>query len=192
MEKRKDLYLILGVPRDASTAAIKRAYRRLAKKLHPDAGAHDGAEAFQDLQTAYETLADAESRQRYDQGLTQNERNRYDTLALSFLHAPGAGLLKRPTQPGSLSGEILLSAREAAAGGVLPLDVPLTTTCPSCDGTGGYVFDCDRCYGDGQIQRRLPVPLRIPEGVKDGTVFQVVLDDPSVVSVLLTIHIRRN
>jgi DnaJ-class molecular chaperone len=181
MEKRKDLYLILGVPRDASTAAIKRAYRRLAKKLHPEAGAH----------AAYETLADAESRQRYDQGLTQNERNRYDTLALSFLHSPGAGLLKRPTQPGSLSGEILLSAREAAAGGVLPLDVPLTTTCPSCDGTGGYVFDCDRCFGDGQIQRRLPVPLRLPEGVKDGTVFQVVLDDPSVVSVLLTIHIRR-
>ena len=75
---------------------------------------------------------------------------------------------------------------------MLPLDVPLTTTCPSCDGTGGYVFDCDRCFGDGQIQRRLPVPLRIPEGVKDGAVFQVLLDDPSVESVLLTIHIRRN
>jgi molecular chaperone DnaJ len=156
MEKRKDLYLILGVPRDASTAAIKRAYRRLAKKLHPDAGAHDGAEAFQDLQTAYETLADAESRQRYDQGLTQNERNRYDTLALSFLHAPGAGLLKRPTQPGSLSGEILLSAREAAAGGVLPLDVPLTTTCPSCDGTGRSSAACRCRSGSRRGSRTAP------------------------------------
>jgi molecular chaperone DnaJ len=192
MEKRKDFYGILGVPRDASTSTIKRAYRRLAKKLHPDAGAHDAAEAFQDLQTAYETLTDAERRQRYDQGLTQSERNRWEPLAWSFLRTPAAGHLKRPTQPGSLSGEILLSVREAAAGGVLPLDVPLSITCPSCDGTGGFVFDCDRCGGDGQIERRLPVPLRLPPGVRDGTVFQVVLDDPSVVSILLTIHIRRN
>jgi DnaJ-class molecular chaperone len=77
-------------------------------------------------------------------------------------------------------------------GGVLPLDVPLSTTCPACDGTGGFVFDCDRCGGDGQIERRLPVPLRLPPAVRDGTVFQVVVDDPSVVSILLTIHIRRN
>ena len=133
MEKRKDFYLILGVPRDASTAAIKRAYRRLAKKLHPDTGARDAAEAFQDLQTAYETLADAERRERYDEGLIQSERNRWEPLAFSFLG--GASGLKRPTQPGNLSGEILLSVREAAAGGVLPLDVPLTTTCPTCENT---------------------------------------------------------
>jgi molecular chaperone DnaJ len=191
MEKRKDFYGILGVPRDASTAAIKRAYRKLAKKLHPDTGARDSDEAFQDLQTAYETLADKERRERYDEGLTQSERNRWEPLAFSFLGAAAAGQLKRPTQPGNLSGEILLSAREAAAGGILPLDVPLSTTCPTCEGTGGYVFDCDRCGGEGQVQRRLPVPLRLPPGVRDGTVFQVTLDHPSAASILLTIHIRR-
>jgi DnaJ-class molecular chaperone len=62
--------------------------------------------------------------------------------------------------------------------------------CPSCDGTGGFVFDCGRCDGEGRIDRRLPVPVRIPPNVREGTVFQVKVDDPAVISVLLTVHIR--
>jgi molecular chaperone DnaJ len=73
---------------------------------------------------------------------------------------------------------------------VLPLDVPLVTTCHVCDGTGGYLFDCDRCYGEGTVERRLPLPLRIPAGVRDGAVFQVAVDDPGVRTILLTVHIR--
>ena len=63
--------------------------------------------------------------------------------------------------------------------------------CPSCEGTGGYVFDCERCGGEGTIERRLPVPVRIPAGVPEGTVFQVSVDDPAVLSILLTVHIRQ-
>jgi DnaJ-class molecular chaperone len=91
---------------------------------------------------------------------------------------------------GSLSGEILLRADEAAFGGVLPLDVPLSASCSACDGTGGDVFNCPSCGGEGKVERRLPVSLRIPRGVRDGTVFQIDVDDPSVTSVLLTVHIR--
>ena len=68
--------------------------------------------------------------------------------------------------------------------------MPLNTTCPACEGTGGAVFDCYTCAGEGKVQRRLPVPVRIPAGVRDGTVFQVSLDDPAVLSIILTIHIR--
>lgn len=191
MEKRKDYYGILGVPRDASAATIKRAYRRLAKKLHPDLRPGASAEDFRDVQTAYETLANAESRRSYDQSLRERERDSFESLAWSFVRSPAAGDLRRPLEPGSLSGEIILSPAEAAAGGVLPLNVPVSTLCPLCQGTGGSVFDCFRCRGEGTIERRLPVPVRIPAGVRNGAVFQVrVVDNPAVASIFLTVHVR--
>ena len=191
MEKPKDYYGILGVSRNASTAAIKRAYRRLAKKLHPDMGAQaEMGEAFRDLQAAYETLADAEQRRRYDETLGRVE-DRFSPLSWSFVRSPAAGDLRRPVRPGSLSGEILLTQAEAKAGGVLPLDVPIYTSCPACQGTGGFVFDCGRCGGEGKVEKRFPVPLRIPAGAREGTVFQVSVDEPGVLSILLTLHIRQ-
>ena len=190
MEKPKDYYRILGVSRDATTAAIKRAYQQLAKRFNPDIAAEPMAEVFRDLQAAYETLTDAEQRRRYDERLGKEDR--FSPLSWSFVRSPAAGDLRRPIRPGSLSGEILLTPKEAAAGGVLPLDVPLLTTCPSCEGTGGFVFDCARCDGEGKVERRFPVPLRIPQGVREGTVFQVAVDEPGVLSVLLTVHIRQH
>jgi len=192
MEKPKDFYVVLGVPRNASQAAIRKAFRRLTREFHPDLGAAQSSAAaeLQALQAAYEVLADAERRRRYDESLQQMERDRFAPLAWSFVRSPVSGDLRRPTMPGSLSGEILLTPQEAKAGGVLPLDVPLLSTCPACDGTGGFIFDCPRCGGEGKVERRLPVPIRIPAGVSDGTVFQLAVDDPAVLSVLLTVHIR--
>lgn len=190
MDKRKDYYRLLGVSRDASPAAIKKAYRRLAKQYHPDVTHASSVEDFRELQAAYETLTDDERRRRYDESLRADDMATFEPLSWSFLRSPAAGDLRRPVRPGSLSGEILLTAEEAAAGGVLPLDVPLFTTCPACEGTGGFVFDCMGCGGEGKIERRLPVPLRIPAGVHDGAVFQVSVDDPAVLSILLTVHVR--
>lgn len=66
MSKAKDPYLVLGVPRDAGIAEVKRAYRRLVLALHPDRGDSGGSERLQDVQRAYETLQDPASRQAYD------------------------------------------------------------------------------------------------------------------------------
>ncbi len=189
MDKRKDYYVILGVPRSASVATIRRAYRRLAKQLHPDVGPSSSLEEFRELQAAYETLSDVDRRRRYDEALGQVEKS-FEPISWSFVRSPVSGGLRRPVQPDSLSGEILLSPLEAAAGGLLPLEVPLLTTCPACDGTGGFVFDCARCGGEGKVERRLPVPVRIPAGIRDGTVFQVAVDDRSVMSIVLTVHVR--
>jgi DnaJ-class molecular chaperone len=191
MDRRKDYYKLLGLTPDATITAIKRAYRRLAKLYHPDRMPDKGSEAFRELQQAYETLADAERRRRYDETLRAGARDgEWESPPWAALRGAAVQDLRRPVHPASLSGEILLRPEEAASGGTLPLDVPLNATCPACEGTGGAVFDCISCGGEGKVQRRLPVPVRIPPGVRDGTIFQVSLDDPAVLSIILTIHIR--
>ena len=64
----RDYYEVLGVARDASQDEIKKAYRKLARKLHPDYAGADSEEAFKELSVAYETLSDPEKRQMYDIG----------------------------------------------------------------------------------------------------------------------------
>jgi molecular chaperone DnaJ len=188
MEKPKDFYQLLGVPRDASLTAIKRAFKRLARRFDP-ARVEGATDAFAELQAAYETLTDAEQRRRYDDELGGEDRAA--AVDWSLVRRPAAGDLRRPFAPTSLTAELLVRAEEAAAGTVLSIDVPVTATCDACGGTGGSVFDCSRCQGDGKVARRLPVPVHVPPGLRDGAVFQVRTDDPAVPTILLTVHVRR-
>lgn len=64
--RRRDYYAVLGVPRDASDLEIKRAFRELARKHHPDVGPADNGEAFREINEAYAALSDPEARARYD------------------------------------------------------------------------------------------------------------------------------
>jgi DnaJ-class molecular chaperone len=189
MEKPKDYYQLLGVPRDASVTAIKRAFKRLARGFSPSRAGGASPDAFAEIQAAYETLTDAERRRRYDDELVEEEPRL--PIEWSFVRRPAAGDLRRPFAPTSLAAEILLKPEEAAAGAVLSIDVPVTATCDACGGTGGSVFDCGRCQGEGKVGRRLPVPVHVPPGIREGTVFQVRTDDPAVPSILLTVHLRR-
>jgi molecular chaperone DnaJ len=186
MEKPKDYYQLLGVPRDASLTAIRRAYHRLSRRFHPDRAEND----FAELQAAYETLSDAERRRHYDDELGGAERPPAG-LEWAFTRRPASGDLRRPLAPTSLTAEIVLRPEEAATGTLLALDVPVTATCEACSGTGGSLFDCARCSGEGRVVRRLPVPVHVPAGLKEGSVFQVRTDQPAVPTILLTVHLRR-
>ena len=188
MEKLKDYYQLLGVPRDASLTAIKRAFRRLSRRYRPLCEHADAPQpAFAELQVAYETLSDADRRRRYDDEL----RDQPAPAEWSHLRRPAAGDLRRPFTPTSLAAEVVLDAEEAARGTLLTFDVPVTAVCDSCDGTGGHLFDCAQCQGDGKVSRRLPIPVHVPPLTREGAVFEVRTDDPATPSLLLTVHLRQ-
>ncbi len=187
MEKLKDYYQMLGVPRDASLTAIKKAFRRLARRYRP-LREPDGAQpAFAELQVAYETLSDADRRRRSDDQL----RDQPAPAEWSHLRRPAAGDLRRPFTPTSLAAEVVLDAETAARGTLLSLDVPVTSVCDACDGTGGNLFDCEQCQGEGKVARRLPVPVHVPPLTREGALFEVRTDDPATPSLLLTVHLRK-
>jgi molecular chaperone DnaJ len=171
MLRLKDYYRLLGVPRDASPAMIKKAYRRLARQRHPDMGANGSCEGFHELQQAYETLINSERRRRYDKRLRASE----PAAAPSRLAGPPApGGANAFWETDSIGGEIVLTASEAALGGTLPLDVPLSMPCPCCDGED-FGF-CAMCGGEGALEERVPIRVRIPAGVRSGTTLQIQLD----------------
>jgi DnaJ-class molecular chaperone len=186
--RHRDYYSVLGVARDAGTEAIKRAFRRLAKHLHPDAGTEGSADAFREVRVAFETLSNAEQRRRYDEALALAESS-------SFTPATNAALLPTrpqawvPSPPTTIAGEIVLTAAEARAGGMLPLHVPVESVCPQCVGTGGPLFDCLYCEGDGVIAQRVPVDLVVPRGVTNGALFQVSIPRPAL-TLLFSIVVR--
>jgi DnaJ-class molecular chaperone len=183
MARSKDYYAVLGVPRDAAPATIKHAYRQLVRRLHPDTHGNNAVDAFREVQAAYETLSDAERRRCYDAALASA-----DVDARLSPVWPGAVRSARPQRAACVT-ELLLTRREARQGGVLPLRVPVRFGCPACAGNGGFVFPCETCEGDGFLHRRIPCDLALPAGVRDGTVFEVRLQRPVPMTLLLSVTV---
>jgi molecular chaperone DnaJ len=189
VERSRDLYGLLGVPRDATPERIRAAYRKLARRCHPDVGG-GSAEQFRALQQAYETLSNPETRARYDRALDMDRRPASGALPVSVsYHDTGW-----TDGPEGASGEVLLSPQEAAVGGIMALEIPIRMRCRDCGGSGGAagsLWMCAACDGYGVRPVRVPVSLQIPPGLRDGTIFQVRVDDPVPLSVILAVHILK-
>jgi molecular chaperone DnaJ len=167
----KDPYKALGVDRKASDEEIKKAYRKLARRYHPDRNPGDSQseERFKDIQAAYGILSDPEKRRQYDAGGGIFGAGGFDPGSfregfgnvggglgdiLSDLFNRGGGPARpQPERGRDLETEVHVSFDQAVTGAQLPVTVPLSATCPTCKGTGAKPGTsptvCSRCQGRG-------------------------------------------
>src|SRR5919197_493889 len=161
----RDLYSVLGVSRKANADEIKKAYRKLARKYHPDRNPGDEAseERFKEVQEAYDTLSDPEKRRSYDAGgmfsgfgprgfggggFTSDLGDIFSTF---FGRRGGGG--QAPVRGRDLETETRLSFEQAMEGVEVVVTVPKQATCPTCHGSGAQPGTtptvCPRCGGRG-------------------------------------------
>ena len=176
----KDYYEILGVPKDADDAAIKKAYRELAKKYHPDMNPGDktAEEKFKDVNSAYAVLSDPEKRSRYDKfgpegvegngmggGFSGFSGMDFDLSDL-FGDFFGGGSSRRrngPVRGDDLLARVTISFEEAAFGCKKDIRYTRVDRCSECGGTGAAKGTsakvCTRCGGTGQVRAAQRTPL---------------------------------
>ncbi|MEI6858450.1 MAG: molecular chaperone DnaJ [Shewanella sp.] len=168
---KRDYYEVLSVSRDSSEREIKKAYKRLAMKFHPDRNPDDkSAEAsFKEIKEAYEILTDSDKKAAYDQfghaGVDPNRGGSNadfgDVFGDVFGDIFGGGRRggQRQAARGSdLRYNLELSLEEAVIGLTKELRIPKLTACDSCDGSGAKKgtspLTCGTCHGQGQVQMR--------------------------------------
>lgn len=168
-----DYYDILGVARDASADEIKKAYRRLAMKYHPDVSdAPDAAEKFKQINEAYEVLHDAQKRSVYDRGgdplggmgggmggfgfpggATGFDMG--DLFGAMFGSHTSRGPRSRVRRGQDALVRLSLTLAEASFGVTKPLTVDTAVICPSCQGSGSQdgtqPVQCTTCHGQGDV-----------------------------------------
>ena len=177
-----DLYQILGVPRDASAADIKKAYRQLVRKYHPDAnpGNKDAEERFKKINMAYEVLSDSQKRTQYDQFGTVGDMpgggspfegygGMGDIFGDIFDSVFGGGMGRRRANPNAprrgadLEMEVEVTLLEAATGAAKEFQIPRWESCGACGGTGAKAGtspeSCSQCGGRGQVESRQQTPF---------------------------------
>jgi molecular chaperone DnaJ len=171
---RRDPYEVLGVARGASEADVKKAFRRLARELHPDVNRHDpeAEEKFKEAAEAYEILSDAERRATYDRyGFEGLDSRGFASAAHGFgsfadifdaffggdpFGAFGGRAAGGAIQGGDIGAEVSVTLEEAARGTTVQVTYDLSDVCEHCEGSraepGSSVHACTNCGGAGRVR----------------------------------------
>ncbi|MDD6468254.1 MAG: molecular chaperone DnaJ [Erysipelotrichaceae bacterium] len=181
MATKRDYYEVLGVSKSASDAEIKKAYRSLAKKYHPDVNKEEGAaEKFKEVQEAYDVLSDPQKKATYDQfghagmdgagfgqgGFSGFGGSGFEDIFSSFFGG-GMGGATRRTNNGPQKGQdrfmqMRISFMDAIFGKTEEITIDVEETCSECLGSGAKsksdIGVCPTCHGTGQVvtQQRTP------------------------------------
>ena len=156
-ENKRDYYEVLGVEKDASPEAIKKAYRKAAMKYHPDRNPGDKeAEAkFKEVNEAHEVLSDEEKRARYDQyGFAGVDPN-FNPNAYGGGGRSSAQTANMPRRGENVMSHLDLTFEEAAFGCEKEVAALRIENCSACSGSGsadGVVDTCTTCHGTGQVR----------------------------------------
>ncbi len=169
----KEYYDVLGVQREASQEEIKRAYRQLARKYHPDVSTEsDAEERFKEVNAAYEVLSDPEKRSMYDRFGTDvpngfggvdfgGMRDPFDIFAEVFGNLGGFGGFGQasrsgPRRGGDVRSSVEITFEEAVFGVEKEVDIQRHEVCPACTGSGAEpgtsAEQCPECRGAGQVR----------------------------------------
>ncbi len=169
---KRDAYDVLGVQRNADETEVKKAFRKLARELHPDVNNHDpdAEEKFKEAAEAYEILSDADRRQIYDRyghdGLKRGGQSpnfegfgSISDLFDAFFGGGGFGGGfggAAPRAGGDAAVDVEIDLEQAAAGAAIDVTYEVVDRCERCHGNGAEpgtpITTCERCAGNGVLQ----------------------------------------